>query len=637
MKKANGYLIGLLSVGLLFAVQSPRCFGQLPQDPDSLKMLLKIAPDTTRQDALTELAWHYVYTEPDSTLGYGKDALRLARDLDDLYRETKALTVLGVMYAMNGGYPQALEHFLTTLEINEELELDKNIARSAINVGNMLKEQKNYDDAQHYYQRTLEIAQNLQDTAMIAVAYVSLGNNLQDQQRFEASLGLYQRALSLVADRPDTPLMVPIHVNMGTAYDHLNSFKKAIYHARQALGAMQTVGHNPDYAISAQRIMAHAYLHSDQTDSAMACAQRALRAAQEFRNPEFEAEALETLSEVYEQEGNYAQALAYHQQHATLQDSILNKTITRQMAQTQTLYETHKKNQAIETLQQEQALQQAKMDRERNLRYGILAAVVLLLGLLAVLYSRYRLKQRALRTISEQKNRIEQQNALITDKNRENEVLLREIHHRVKNNLQLILSLLNIQSRQFDDEAVLNFVRDGQNRVRSMALIHQDLYQAQRLDRVRFDYYLKQLTDHLKTVYQTERRSIFVRIRAEPVQLDVNTAVPLGLIVNELVSNALKHAFSDAGGQVDIVLAGSAEHHCRLVIADNGTGLSEAAHADSMGLKLVQGLVRQLGGTLQISTETGSRFKIAFLAKPLTGDNPVPAVDNSPSAETSVS
>ena len=615
MKKTAYCFVRLLSVGALLIVQLPRCFGQLPQDPDSLKILLKTAPDTTRQDALTELAWHYVYTELDSTIGYGKEALQLARDLNDLYRETQALTVLGVMYAMNGGYPQALEYFLATLRINEQLELDKNIARSAINVGNMLKEQKKYTDAQRYYQRTLDIAQNLQDTAMIVVAYVSLGGNLEDQQQFEASLVLYRQALALVDNQPDTPLIVPIHVNMGIAYDRLGSFEKAIYHARQALQALQTIDSNPDYAISAQRIMAHAYLQLGQPDSALVCAQRALRTAQDFGNPEFKAEAFETLSEVYEQEGNYAQALTYHQQYATLQDSILNEATTRQTTQIQTLYETQQKEQAIETLQQEQVLQQAEMDKERNLRYGILAAAALLLGLLAVLYNRYRLKQRALRTISAQKDRIEQQNVVITDKNRENEVLLREIHHRVKNNLQLILSLLNIQSRQFDDEAVLNFVRDGQNRVRSMALIHQDLYQAQRLDHIRFDHYLKQLTDHLKVVYQAERRSIFVHVQADSVPLDVNTAVPLGLIVNELISNALQHTFPDASGRVDVCLKVDAAYHYQLTVTDNGTGFSEAEQGETMGFKLVQGLVQQLRGTLKTDTDTGSSFVITFASK----------------------
>ena len=608
----------MLCTAVLLTGSSSLCLGQSFSKIDSLKALLSSSQDTTRVNKLVAIAQTYTFQQSDSPLSYAQQALQLADSLHYLTGQAEASRALGIVYAAAlGVYPQALEYFLAALAVNETLERPRHIARSLMNVGNTLKKQRSYAEARKYYQRALRIGRAMEDTSLVTTAYINLGGSFTDDGQPEASLAPYQQGLALAQAQHNTSLMVPIHLNLGITYDSLGNDQQALYHAREALRAIRPSTY-PAYQVIAERITALAHLRQGHADSALVYAQLALRSAQDFNNPEFKADAFRTLSEVYEAEGDNAQALAYHQQYADLQASILNETTTQQIAQMQTLYETQQKERAIETLQQQRNLQEIRANQEKNLRYSIIIVTILLLGLLAVLYNRYRGKRRALRLISEQKEKIEQQNSVITTKNQENELLLREIHHRVKNNLQLIVSLLNIQSRQFDDQAVLDFVRDGQNRMRSMALIHQNLYQTQRLDRVTFDRYLYQLAEYLREAYQAESRSVFLQVHISSVQLNVDTAVPLGLIVNELISNAFRHKFPDEGGYINVRLIDQTNHRYLLTVADNRA--ESLAHVkpkqkEPADLRLVQGLAQQIGGTLTVTANAQHEFAITFLDK----------------------
>lgn len=195
----------------------------------------------------------------------------------------------------------------------------------------------------------------------------------------------------------------------------------------------------------------------------------------------------------------------------------------------------------------------------------------------------------------------------------EKEVLLREIHHRVKNNLQIISSLLHLQSKNVDGEAAQQLFAESQHRVRSMALIHEHLYQSDDLAQVDFEAYLDRLTEHLIRSYGA--RGVSLELDADGAPISVDRAIPCGLIVNELVTNALKHAFpEEAPGTISVRFA-MESNRAELVVADDGTGLANDADLEqtgSLGLKLVRGLVQQLSGTLAIEHTPGLRFVITF-------------------------
>ncbi len=212
-----------------------------------------------------------------------------------------------------------------------------------------------------------------------------------------------------------------------------------------------------------------------------------------------------------------------------------------------------------------------------------------------------------------ERHRIEAQ---ITASLEEKEVLLKEIHHRVKNNLQVISSLLDLQANNIRDEQTVSMFRDSQNRVTSMGLIHERLYQASDLARIEFSEYIAELTQNLLQSYSTNAHNISLSTTADPISLDVDTSIPCGLIINELVSNSLKYAFPDGReGRIHVELRKCEANELLLVVRDNGIGLPEgfdARKTQSLGLKLVHTLVRQLRGKLEISGSNGAEFSIRF-------------------------
>lgn len=207
----------------------------------------------------------------------------------------------------------------------------------------------------------------------------------------------------------------------------------------------------------------------------------------------------------------------------------------------------------------------------------------------------------------------------------EKEVLLKEIHHRVKNNLQVIYSLLNLQAQYAQDPQTLEALRDSQDRIRSMALIHEKLYQSANLADIDFGEYLRSLASHLHRSYASSDRTVRLVVETAPIRLPLDTALPCALIASELISNALKHAFVGRREGILRVRIGRQPGVIFLEVADDGVGMPQAGPADgkdraTLGMHLVRGLVRQLDGNLVVTNGTGTRFVVCF-----KGDEAEPA------------
>jgi len=197
----------------------------------------------------------------------------------------------------------------------------------------------------------------------------------------------------------------------------------------------------------------------------------------------------------------------------------------------------------------------------------------------------------------------------------EKEILLKEIHHRVKNNLMIISSLLNLQSQYIKDKTSKNIFKESQNRARSMALIHERLYQSTDLKRINFGDYIRTLSRELFRIYVADTGLIELNINVEDIFLDINTAIPLGLIVNELITNSLKHAFTEGmKGHINVNFHPQDDHY-EFIVTDNGIGFPEDLNfqqTDSLGLQLVNSLTSQIGGKIQLKRNNGAEFKITF-------------------------
>jgi two-component sensor histidine kinase len=199
---------------------------------------------------------------------------------------------------------------------------------------------------------------------------------------------------------------------------------------------------------------------------------------------------------------------------------------------------------------------------------------------------------------------------------KEKEVLLKEIHHRVKNNLQIIYSIINLQSGKIKDRKILNIFRQMQSRIRSMGLIHEKLYQSKDLARLDLGQYIQSLTVHLFHTYKIKADEINLTTDIDDVFFDIDTTIPCGLIINELVSNSLKHAFpGNRKGEVSVKMHKDQKGHYTLIVKDTGIGFPgdvDFRETDTLGMKLVSDLVKQLKGTIELIRIKGTEFKIIF-------------------------
>lgn len=222
------------------------------------------------------------------------------------------------------------------------------------------------------------------------------------------------------------------------------------------------------------------------------------------------------------------------------------------------------------------------------------------------------LVQTMIRDITDRKKNEEKIIASLKEK----EVMLSELHHRVKNNLQIITSLLRIQSVNITDKEALEAIKVSQNRVNSMALVHEKLYKSRNFSLVDFDDYVKHLSSHLMQAYGVKKGKIDLDLNIQKVFLSVDTAIPVGLIINELISNSLKHAFPDKRqGKVTIELTKGGTVDYQLRIRDDGIGISkdiDPNRSSTLGMNLVSMLTKQLAGDIKINTDKGTDVLINF-------------------------
>jgi PAS domain S-box-containing protein len=213
--------------------------------------------------------------------------------------------------------------------------------------------------------------------------------------------------------------------------------------------------------------------------------------------------------------------------------------------------------------------------------------------------------------ITEQKRVEEKIKASLKEK----EAMMREIHHRVKNNLQIVSSLLRLQARSIKNKTLKDTFEIAQNRIKSMALIHEVLYLSENLDKINFSDYIKKITNHLFSMFSRKSKKIQLELDVGEYYLDIDKAIPCGLIINELVSNAFKHAFPDGkSGEIQIHLAKKLDRYT-IMVKDTGVGIPkdvDLENTQTLGLQLVNDLVNQIEGSYEMQSDGGTAFKIVF-------------------------
>jgi two-component sensor histidine kinase len=339
-----------------------------------------------------------------------------------------------------------------------------------------------------------------------------------------------------------------------------------------------------------------------------------------------------TLAEIHQMQfkvdsasGNFIGAIRHFQVFQNLHDSLFNVTKNKQIEELQIKYETVKKDNDIRTSQQniqlltnKSQLQDASLNKAKVIRNIIIISSLVALSFLFV---GYRYKQRHNIKLQLQQDEINKQNQelqlslaqqrkLIAEK----EWLVKEIHHRVKNNLQIVISLLNVQSDFLDSPSAISAIQESRERMQAIALIHQKLYQQDYGTLIKMKSYMEELVSYLTSVSDSKR--IRFRMDIEDVGMDVSQAVPLGLVLNEAITNALKYAFpAESDGIIEVVLKQNTDGTVMLKISDNGHGFPEnfnLAGKKSLGIQLMKLFAEQLEGTLQFKNDHGAQVELVF-------------------------
>ncbi|WP_342088105.1 tetratricopeptide repeat-containing sensor histidine kinase [Dyadobacter sp. OTU695] len=339
-------------------------------------------------------------------------------------------------------------------------------------------------------------------------------------------------------------------------------------------------------------------------------------------SPAFEIESRLLLFKVDSAAGNYLSSISNYQRYVSLRDSIAKNTKDKEFSILKANFNAAQKEKDFKILQKEATLQKQKLELSARTAKFAYAGLVALFCLLGLLYNRYRLKQNKNLQLEEQQKTINIKNSSLIRLVNEKEWLLKEVHHRVKNNLQIVISLLNSQSAYLKEDVAVNAILESRHRIQAMSMLHQRIYQSQNMSGIAMPSYIHELVYYLENSFHLGKRIIF-NVSVEDIELDLVQAVPVGLILNEAITNSLKYAFpNQREGEIKVSLTKVHEGNLLLSIADDGIGLPQDFSIDeikSFGLKLIKGLTEDLEGDFTIRGFPGTTLLIEFDYKSVMG------------------
>ncbi len=551
-----------------------------------------------------------------SALDFYETALNITKSIKDIELEINITNAIGIVYDYQGNLQRAQELYIEALTKAEKI---KNYVRAegiCSNVASILYYLDNDEKAIEYYLKSLSYATETNNTSGKATSYQGLSTTYK-------RLGDLNKA-KLYANN-DLEIRLLLNDKRGLSYAHKNL--GAIYHTEKkyALAEKEYIlglRYAEETGQKIKIIVMHKQLgrlYNDTGDynSAIKVLNKAKELCTEINAPRELCLIYEDLADSYANSGNLKKAFEYQKLFSDLIQTLTNQDIQEQSARMQTIYETKNRDEKIATLEQQKLLNEKIINQSKLVKNLLLVGLLLLFVLVALFYNLSRIKQKNNNILKAKNNEIDNQRQEIQQSLEIKETLLKEIHHRVKNNLQIISSLLNLQSKNIKDKNVLSSLNEGKNRVEAMSLIHQNLYQSDNLTSISMHNYLEQLMHHLSSSFHSNDKIVKYQIETNNVEFDIDTAIPIGLIVNELVSNAYKHAFPrQQKGNIYINLSKKDNKEFVLEVKDDGIGIPmnlDIKKTNSLGLKLVKSLsTKQLKGSLEISNSKGTVFEIKF-------------------------
>ncbi len=529
----------------------------------SLDLNVKLKNPDGQAKAMMNLAInHEVLSEHEKALDYLTQALHINDSLGTESNLAINHSMLAGIYESINEDEKALVHLDKAIPLTQKLNMGTSLAYAYFNKGKSLKKLNKKEEAISNFKKAIDILEPINDQRALGAIYGSLAKSLFDKEEYEEALSITEKNILRTKDMGDFPNLVLEMVTRGRIFVEQKKYTKAYEDAYGSLKIAED-----------QKIM----------DERLDIYQLLIR--------------LDSITK------NYTKGFSNLKDLLVFKDSIINVEESKKIAELMTRLETNEKEKEIDLLEKDNRLKAITLSQQnRNFKIGSIATF-LSFCLAGIFFFQRRKIQKTKQKLEEF---LEEKDALLKEK----ETLLKEIHHRVKNNLQLIMSLLNIQADSDTPQTIEDFLYKGQNRVKSMSLIHEQLYQSDDFSAINMKDYLEKL---VPSIFQTfGSNAVDYEIQAEEYQLDIDKAIPLGLIINELVNNSLKHAFkNNKSGKIGVSLSQQNENML-IEITDNGQGYEEKNNQDSIGLQLVKILVQQLKGNFNLQQNSGTTAKILF-------------------------
>ncbi|MGJ8736794.1 sensor histidine kinase [Zobellia laminariae] len=559
---------------------------------------------------------YYDLGDYDKSLAISKELYAEKEDLD-IYLKSKLLDIMDDNYGQLTMYTEQIE----IRKEQRELGINENVAFYDIyaNLGMYRKAMEHYID---------NVKKTIEENDFYAQAeyYNNLGNYLRLDESAPTALSHYKKAkgyidvyMNLITRKKSEEeieqanlLRGIIEGNIGKCHVDLKQYKEAIPHLESAINTLKKYKTKD--------------LSSEITENSLAISECYLQLEDYGKATDFLSDNLETKTTknllrknrlfalYYDRTEDYKNASIYLKKNIRVRDSVLDNQSELRKQQLATVMGQDLAVSQTMLAEQKLALEKSRVDmmaKERNINLVLISLLFTLVGFAGLVYA-YLKSIKNQRLIAEQKYIIE--NALV-----EKDSLLKEIHHRVKNNLQMVSSLLSLQTKNTRSKAAIEALEEGKSRVKAMALIHQKLYQNEDLSVIEMQSYIESLINSVQSVYKKGGHNINITVDAEGVELDIDRAIPFGLMLNELVSNSFKYAFpdDDENGKIYIHIRKIGEKEGYFEYSDNGIGLPEDTDEranSSMGIRLMNRLANQLQTTLNIdkTAEDGVRYWFNF-------------------------
>ena len=522
---------------------------------------------------------------------------------------------LGLLYMELGDYYQALKNMqdaIIAYKLNGDII---RMGNEYNNMGIIYKEINDINKAEEAYLNSINILSEISETTELAMAYTNLSSIYINGGQTELGLELLEKGKVIFEETGFLKGLSGYYSVLSSYYntEKPSNYNKVIESSKKGLSIAKEYNDHRQYA-HATTVLGTAYLKTNQIDNAETILILGLRVSEKYELNDITSSITKLLSEVYEKKAQTKKALEFLNRYVVLSESLINEEKIIEFTSLDLNFKFHQLQikDSLETVLREQEInllhEQELNNQKRSKLIFAFSSLIIIIMASFVFYNSAKNKKQT-RLLNIKNNEIEKSL-------NEKELLLKEVHHRVKNNFQTVSSLMELQMGEIKDKKALEIIIEGQNRINAMALIHKRLYLSDDISKVNFYDYTGQLVKEISSLYQACK--IETTLRVIDVHLDIDTAIPLGLIINELITNAFKHAFSEDRNNALIITLTNKNTNYILKIADNGEGLSEnfnIMETKSLGLRLINLLSKQLHGSFNYQYDGGGIFEITFKDK----------------------